>query len=243
MRFLRLLLCDIRYQFKYGFYLVYAVVSTIYIGILLMLPAEIRQQGAAIIIWSDPAALGFLFIGGIVLLEKGEGLHGYFAIAPIKVSEYVLAKALSLSVISTLAGLFIAAVGLGAAGGPGGEVSYSLLVIGLVAGSAVFTLFGLAVGSMARSVNHYLAISVPVMIVLIVPSVLAAFGVTHPLLEVLPATLLLRVLYYSVGLAVPFSGYLALAGLLLWLLPSFWLAWRRFALYLYPPAGSFRGGV
>jgi fluoroquinolone transport system permease protein len=220
-----------RYQFKYGFYFLYVIVSAAYIAILLMLPAEIRRQGTAVIIWSDPAALGFFFIGGILLLEKGEGLHSYFSIVPVTTGEYILAKVLSLSIISTLVGLAIASFALR------GQIDYLLLTLGLLAGSALFTLFGLAVGSMARSVNHYLALGVPVGIFLMSPSVVVVFGLTHPLLEVLPSTLLLRVLYISLGLAVPYSGLLAMVGLLTWLLPAYWLAKKRFILCLQRTGG------
>ena len=231
MRFWRVLSGDMRYQFKYGFYFLYLAISAFYIAVLLMLPPGIRQLGAALIVWSDPAALGFFFIGGIVLLEKGEGLQSYFSILPVTTGEYLWSKVVSLSIISTLAGLVIAAVGLR------GEVAYLFLVPGLLAGSALFTLFGLAVGSVARSLNHYMALGVPLGILLAGPSFLPVLGVSHPLLEVLPATLLLRALYVSAGLAVPYSEPLALAGLLLWLVPSFLLAQRSFTIYLQRTGG------
>lgn len=231
MRFWHVLSGDMRYQFKYGFYFLYAVISAVYIGILLMLPEGIRQTGAAFIIWSDPAALGFFFIGGIVLLERGEGLHGYFSIMPVTTGEYLWSKVFSLSVISTLTGLLIAFAGLK------GEVGYQFLVPGLLVGSALFTFFGLTVGSVARSVNHYMALSVPTGIVLMGPGILPILGITHPLLEVLPPTLLLRVLYASVGLAVPYPAFIALAGLFLWLIPSFLLAQKCYSIYLQRAGG------
>lgn len=231
MRFWRVLLGDIRYQFKYGFYSLYLVISAVYIGILVMLPSEVRQLGAALVLWSDPAALGFFFVGGIVLLERGEGLHSYFSITPVRIGEYLFSKITSLAVISASAGLLIAFVGLR------GEVHLAFLIPGLLAGSSVFTLFGLAVGSIAKSLNHYMALGVPVGVVLMGPSFLPLLGVTHPLLEVLPAAILLRVLYIAVGLEVPYHEGLALAGLLAWLVPSFWLARRSFSLYLQRTGG------
>ncbi len=231
MRFWRVLSGDMRYQFKYGFYFLYLVISAFYIAILLLLPPGVRQLGAALIIWSDPAALGFFFIGGIVLLEKGEGLHSYLSILPVRTGEYLWSKVVSLSIISTLAGLVIAVVGLR------GEVAYLFLVPGLLAGSAIFTLFGLAVGSVARSLNHYMALGVPLGVLLAGPSFLPVLGVSHPVLEVLPATLLLRALYAAAGLAVPYSKPLALAGLLLWLVPAYWLAQRSFTIYLQRTGG------
>ena len=231
MRFTQVFFGDVRYQLKYGFYLIYAVISAIYIGIIRILPVEIQQFGAAFIIWSDPAALGFFFIGGIVLLERGEGLHSYFSILPVTMSEYLWSKVVSLSVISTLTGLLIAAIGLS------GEVAYQFLIPGLLVGSILFTFFGLAVGFRARSVNHYMAMSVPMGVLLMGPSILTVIGVTNPILEVLPATLLLRILYASVGIAVPYPVLFAVVGLFVWLIPSFWLAQKSFYIYLQRSGG------
>ncbi|MEW5785403.1 MAG: ABC transporter [Bacillota bacterium] len=226
MRFARVLFTDMRYQFKYGFYFLYALVSMVYAAILLLIPEAVRREAAAVIIWSDPAALGFFFIGGMVLLEKGEGLHSYLSITPVTTRDYVAAKALSLSIIATLAGVAVAALGLG------GRVNYPLLAAALLAGAAIFTLFGLIVGVAARSVNHYLVLGIPAGIVLMGSSVAYLLGVNHPLLAAFPATLLLRLLSGAVGLAMPGSAAAAAAGLVLWLLPAFWLANKSFASYL-----------
>lgn len=80
MRALNIFLYDVRYQFKYGFYFLYTVVSIVYIVILLFIPEDFLRPIASIIILTDPAALGFFFIGGMVLLERGEGLHSYFSL-------------------------------------------------------------------------------------------------------------------------------------------------------------------
>ena len=225
MRFARILICDIRYQYKYGFYFLYTVIAAVYIGILLMLPQELQRPAAALIILSDPAALGFFFIGGMVLLEKGEGLHSYFSILPASAGEYVLAKALSLSLISTAVGVVIAAVTLE-------QVNYLLFIVGLLIGSAVFTLLGLMTGTFARSVNHYFVIGFFVGMVLMTPAVLTLFGVTHPIFEISPAALLLRLLYAAVGLDVPYNVYIGTAGLGIWLLFIYRLTVRRFSSYL-----------
>lgn len=230
MRTLRLFGCDLRYQFKYGFFFLYALMTVIYVAIISLLPMEWRQLGAALVILTDPATLGFMFIGGILLLEKGEGLHGYLAILPVRISEYVAAKSLSLATISTLAGLLIARLSLP------GAVDLPLLAVSLLVGSAVFTLAGLAVGALARSVNHYLVISLPVELMLMAPPLLIAFRITSPLLEVFPGTMLLRALAAAVGLEVPYPPAFAVLGLLPWLALTFWSAGQMLQRSL--PGGS-----
>lgn len=218
MRLLRALFCDIQYQFKYGFYFLYVAMSAIYIGILSIIPADWRQLGSALILLTDPATLGFMFIGGILLLEKGEGLHSYLSILPLRVSEYIWAKVFSLALVSTLAGCAIAAIGLP------GPVNLSLLAASLFFGSGVFTLTGLAVGACARTVNHYLVISLPVETLLMTPPLLVIFGITRPWLEIFPGTLLLRALSAAVGVAVPYAPIVAVIGLFPWLALAFWPA-------------------
>ncbi|UNC92004.1 fluoroquinolone export ABC transporter permease subunit [Candidatus Contubernalis alkaliaceticus] len=224
-------ICDIRYQYKYGFYFLYAVIAAAYIGILFILPEEWLRPAAALIILSDPAALGFFFIGGIVLLEKGEGLHSYFSILPAAAGEYVMAKALSLSLISTLVGTVIAAASLGS------QVNYLILVVGLLTGSAVFTMFGLMVGTMARSVNHYFVIGLIVGTIIMLPAILTLSDITHPFFEIFPAALLLRLLYGAVGLGLPYNVNFAVIGLIIWVLLIYRLAARRFSLYLMEAGG------
>lgn len=232
MRLLRLFGCDLRYQFKYGFYFLYAAMTAVYIGILSLLPADWRQMGAALIILTDPATLGFMFIGGILLLEKGEGLHAYLSVLPTGVGEYIAAKVLSLAVISTLAGLVIALLGLP------GTVNLPLLCASLLLGSATCTLAGLAVGALAHSVNHYLVISMPIELLLMAPPLLVVFGITHPLLEFLPGTMMLRALSAAVGLPVPYLPLLAVIGLVPWLVLLFWPAWWLFRRSLQSGGGG-----
>jgi len=112
------------------------------------------------------------------------------------------------------------------------EVNYGLLTVGVFAGAVFFTLFGLTVGTVSRSINHYFVIGVPVGIVLMAPAFLVFVEVNSFLAEMLPAVLLLRVLYSALGLEVPYwAGYAAL-GLILWCIPAYLLASRAFTKYM-----------
>jgi|SRR5690554_5095 len=231
MRALRVFICDVRYQIKYGFYFLYTVIAAVYICILLFLPASVLRPAAALIILTDPAALGFFFVGGMVLLERGEGLHAYYSILPVPVSEYIFAKTMSLSLISTLVGMLIAGFALGS------QVNYILLFFGLFLGASVFTMLGLVVGTVARSVNHYFVIGVPVGVLLMLPAFITYLDIYHFSIEILPATLLLRVLNGALGLPLPHHPLFSLAGLLLWFIPAFALANSYFAKYIRKVGG------
>ena len=193
MRFLATLKNDIRYQINYGFYFLYAFFSAIYIGILFIVPPEYKQIAASIIILSDPAMLGCFFIGAIWLLEKNEGLHSYWGISPMRPIEYILSKAVSLALISTIAAVVIALIGLRS------DVNYIVLVLSTFVGSMIFTAIGMIVATYARSVNQYILFITPIATIITTPPILVAFNITHPAFEISPGTALWRFIMYSVG--------------------------------------------
>lgn len=195
MRYLTALVNDIRYQVKYGFHFLYAFISVIYVVILLICPSEYRKIVASVIILTDPAMLGAFFIGGIWLLEKGEGLHSFWVISPLKPAEYVLSKAVSLAIISTLAANAIAFAGLRE------NVNYLLLSFGIFIGAMTFTLIGLLLASYACSVNHYMLIATLPLTVLLTPPIIAAFSISVPLLDLTPGMALWRIISHSIGLS------------------------------------------
>ncbi|MCL1792531.1 MAG: ABC transporter [Oscillospiraceae bacterium] len=210
MRFLSALTNDMRYQFKYGFYFLYSFISAIYVAALLICPAEYKKTAASIIILTDPAMLGTFFIGGIWLLEKNEGLHGFWGISPLRPMEYIISKAMSLSIVSTIASGLIILFGLRE------KMNYPALLASVFAGSMVFTVIGLIIATYARSVNHYILIASLPAVFLTIPPILAAFGISYPFLDILPGTALWRMIAYSMDISnTPLFG--------LWFFLIFWL--------------------
>lgn len=188
MRLLHVLKNDIRYQARYGFYFIYLLLTIVYILILNQIndPA-IKSLAGTLIILSDPAVLGYFFIGGIWLLEKEEGLHSYAAIAPMKTSEYVLCKIISLGIVSTCSATLIAGITM-----PWVNL---LSLVGIVfLSSCFFTLIGLLLATFAKTVNGYLMISVPPALLLLTPSVLSVFGIHLPFASVIPGTLVFNLI-------------------------------------------------
>ena len=231
MRFLSAIVNDMRFQAKYGFYLIYALISALYIAALLFCPLAYRKMAASVIILTDPAMLGVFFIGGIWLLEKREGLHGFWLISPLRPMEYILPKAISLGIISTLAAGLIATLGLQ------GAVRYPLLFAGVFFGSMVFTIIGLLLATYARSVNQYMVIVTPPIVLLTVPAVLAAFGISCPFFEVLPCTAMWRLI--AVSLDIDATSTLRLCAVLaLWLGAVLYMANKRI-----PAAMQISGGL
>ncbi len=198
MRLRSLVLWDIRFQARYGFYFLYAVLTAIYVAVLSAVPEGWREKAAAILIFSDPASMGLFFMGAIVLLEKSQRTPWALAVSPVRAAEYIAAKVMSLSAISLVAAAVLtAAAGVGAGVGAGvnagdyggvGAVAYGIadscmVLLGTVLSSAVFTLLGIIIATRISSLNQFILWTVPVELVCFVPAILHLFRVGSPLAD------------------------------------------------------------
>ena len=162
-RILNSIKADIKFQLKHGFYAVYTVLSIIYIIVLSFIPPPAKRYVLPILIYTDPAGLGLFFIGGMVLLEKEQGILALLYITPLKVYEYTISKILTLGVISTLAGTAISLAS------PDVMCNYFLLLSGTFLSSVFYTLIGFLVASQSKSVNAYLVKMIPAMLGVVLP--------------------------------------------------------------------------
>lgn len=170
MRLGHLLWWDIRFQVKYGFYFLYAVLTAIYLVILAVLPDSWRDNAAAIVIFSDPAAMGLFFMGAIVLLEKSRRTPCAIAVSPVQGTEYVAAKVVSLSGISLVVAAILAV--------SAGVEKLPLVLAGTALSSVIFTLLGIVIATRIASLNQFLIATVPMEILCFVPALLHLFKVT-----------------------------------------------------------------
>ena len=158
----------------------------------MFIPSSVREKVTAILIFTDPAALGLFFMEAMILLEKSECVLASLAVSPIKIWEYIASKVLSLSVISTATATIISAV-------------YNIhilpfVVAGVFLGSVLFSLLGIIIGTKAKSLNQFLVLTVPVTIVIILPALAETFGVSCPLFWINPGNAVLRLIEGDVNL-------------------------------------------
>ncbi|MCE0584928.1 ABC transporter permease, partial [Clostridioides difficile] len=138
--------------------------SIIYICIINVFPTFMREKIAIIMIYSDPAAMGLFFMGAIVLLEKSQRVLNSLAVSPVKVSEYILSKVISLGVISSIVAMFIAiTLNLD---------NIIISTIGTFFSSIIFSLLGLIIASKASSLNQFIVLSIPIEIICFIPPIL-----------------------------------------------------------------------
>lgn len=172
---------DLRLQFRHGFYYVYGIISVLYIVGLRLSPQAIRELLLPVLIFSDPGMLGFYFIAALVLFEKDARSLQAVSVTPLRPSEYLLAKAISLSTLAVLASTAVAGLGWG--------LSPRLLLLVPVVGvcGALVVFAGFAVVVRHNTFSLFLLQSIPVLGVLGIP-ILGILGlVQSPLFYLFPS--------------------------------------------------------
>lgn len=213
MKIRALLAGDIRFQFKYGFYLLYLLFTVIYVSLLHLLPGAWKEPAAVLMIFSDPAAMGLYFMGAIVLFEKSERVLSSLAVSPIKPTEYVAAKLLSIALIAVLVAL---GIGLG-----GGVLSAPFsFVTGVFLGSCLFSSVGIILAANIASLNQFIVATIPAELVMNLPALVYLFGWRPAWLLVHPGVCMIELLENG-ALSLPAAGILTF-----WALLAAWLAVR-----------------
>jgi len=207
MRLWQAIKADMLFQYKQGFYFVYVFVAVMYLVLLAFLPPDIFRVAAPLVVFSDPSVLGLFFIGGIILLEKGQGVLMVVVVSPLKTVEYVLAKVVSLGFLSVLAAAAITFFS-------GYEqVNWFLLVASTLLTSAVFTFSGIMINAGCNTVNQYLLKTIPWMLLLTLPCIsLLGFPGSY-LFTIVPSVAALK-LMLGAFLGI---GWLETAGLIIYL--------------------------
>ena len=167
MRLGRLICGDIHFQWKYGFYFIYFILTVLYVCGIAALTGHWKTDIASIMIYSDPAAMGLFFMGAIVLLEKSQKVLNAMVVSPVKVSEYILSKTVALIAISTVIALILGFVS--------GSNQLLSIAVGTALTSAVFTMLGIIAATKISNLNQFLIVIMPIEIVCFVPPIAGLF--------------------------------------------------------------------
>ncbi|WP_042220814.1 fluoroquinolone export ABC transporter permease subunit [Oceanobacillus manasiensis] len=221
MRFHTAFFYDIKIQIRHGLYAVYILVSLFYIIALYQIPEQYREMVGVFITFSDPGVLGFFFIGGLVLLERNQNILDNLFITPYKVEEYILSKALSLTVLSIISSY---AIHISVFGFSFGMI---LFLIGVFLTSMFFTIFGLGVAVRSHTLNGFFLLSSSYSLIFCLP-LLELVGIDYSLFMLLPtkgALLLISTAFSPINML---EMIYAIGILLFWSLVAFWWARRSF---------------
>jgi len=192
MRIAPLIKQDIKYQFRNGIHLIYAILTVFYIIILRLIPEVPRQYAGIFMLFTDTGVIGFFFIGALVMMERNEQIFEALFITPVKINEYILSKVISLSALSFVCSVVIyTASAHVTAGGLAAMISAVLL------SSVLFTILGIGFSVIAPSLNHYFMYSM-VLVLFLIPAIIEYIGLfSTPLIYLLPTAGPLYMISYS----------------------------------------------
>jgi len=195
-RVLNALKADILFQFKQGFYVIYIVITVLYLIILNQLDPSIVKYILPILIYIDPSILGLFFIGGILLLEKEQGILSLIYVTPLKIGEFVASKLISLCLISLVATLTLTFVSFQ------DNTNFLYLIIGVLLTSFIYTLVGFTIATKSKSVNDFFVKMIPMMIVFIIPCIIMFIFPDIIWLNLFPSVSTLKIVwgaYHGIG--------------------------------------------
>jgi len=155
---------DFKFQYREGFFFIYLAICIIYFVILSVLPSESLPIVLPGIIYSDPAGLGLFFIGGIIMLERRQGIINYLMVTPLLVKEYIYSKVITLSALAVIVSLVITYFS-----SLKEPVNYFALMTSTFFAANFFTMVGILIAINCSSLNEYFIKIIPWMILLSLP--------------------------------------------------------------------------
>lgn len=143
---------DVTLQIRGHLYTATFFVVAFLCAVALLVPWEpLPVELTVVLIFADPAVMGLSFVGGFVLMERGQNTLAALAVTPLPGRIYVLAKIVSFTLLGAVAGIVVAWVATG------GRFDVAKLLLALLLSNAVAVLVGFALVARAASVNRFLA--------------------------------------------------------------------------------------
>lgn len=213
---------DLLLQLRYQIITVAIVITVAYTLVFKLLAKDGFDAVLVVLIFSDPVMIGFIFIGAMVLFEKGSGTIDALIVTPLRKTEYLFSKVISLGLIATVCSLFMAIAG------HGWRFNYFLFIYGTAFTSSIFTLIGFIGVSRVKSMNQFVII-IPFFLIPFVLPLLNFFSLTNSwILYLIPTQAFLDLLWASFHAVPPGRIIFALIYLPIWLGIVYYFALRAF---------------
>jgi fluoroquinolone transport system permease protein len=219
-RLLRTIVWDLLLQFRYQIITVAVIITAAYTLVFKLLAKDGFDEVLVVIIFSDPVMIGFIFIGALVLFEKGSGTIDALIVTPLRKTEYLISKVVSLGLIATVCSLVMVIAG------HGWRVNYLFFIYGVAFTSCIFTLIGFIGVSRVKSMNQFVII-IPVFLIPFVLPLLNFFNLTSSwILYIIPTQAFLDLLWAAMHGLPPGRIVLAMVYLPIWLGLAYYFALR-----------------
>ena len=174
--------------------------------------------------------LGFLFVGVMILFEKDSNTLQAIIINPLKNWQYIWAKAISLTFISTLVGLIMLYAGYS------GKIQPLYMLIALSFTSILFVFFGVIGVVRVRTFIQYMII-IPMFLMPMIIPLLDFFRVyTAKWMYLIPSHASLILMKASIQSQPAGDIIYAIFYLLLWIIVAYKIAQASFVKYIVEKA-------
>lgn len=191
-RLASLVVHDARLQKRYGIYYAYGFVLVVYLAILVWAGPWLPEWAVAVAIFTDPSALGFFFLGGLMMLERGESTRMALAVTPVSAGGYLFAKTVTLTLLAmvavTVIWLFLHR-----------QANWPILMAAVALTSVQYIGIGVPIALRFRTVTGYLIGSSGFLTPVIAPGFLALIDPTPPWLLLVPAVSQLKLMLVALG--------------------------------------------
>lgn len=167
-----LIVQELRFQFRHGFGLAYFFIILVYLGGLHLLPPVLLPVVLALLILTDPMSVGLIFVGGVIQLENAMQLVPALFVTPLSPARFLANRATAFSLLggAIALALLVLAPESGFSRAPFSPAATAVLLTLLMAlSSTVLTLLGAAAGYLATSINGFILLIVPLLLLTALP--------------------------------------------------------------------------
>lgn len=232
-RFASAVRLDLRLQWRYGLYYAAAFVALFWIAMIYPLPAAASKIATPLVVFAELSIIGYYFIAGMVLFERGERTLYAVVSTPLRFWEYLGSKLATLTGMAVAASLTVVVTARGTGFDP------ALLIPGVVLVSLISLLAGFITVLPFDSVTRYLLPSQLPLSALSLPLLPFLDVWTSPIFYLIPTHGSLLLLGGAFGTASLAAWQIAYAVLyqLLWVSGLSLLARRAFVRYAVQRGG------
>ena len=189
------------------------------------------------LLFFDPAVIGFIFVGALVLFEKSENVLQALVITPMRIDEYLQTKIVTLTILSLVSGSLF--MGLMIVFNET-EANIGYMVLGIVLTSVMLILLGFIIVSRINSVNGYLLGIMIGFLVLSFPPLLHIFGLYESLVFYIWPTMASFIIFENVFTSVGYETWEIAYGLMyqiVWIGVLYYYAKKSFFEYIIVRGG------
>jgi fluoroquinolone transport system permease protein len=155
--------CDVRLQFRNGFYYATVFMLVFWTVFVKLLPTVNWGLVMPALMLGNLLVTTFYFVGGLVLLEKTESTLEAQVVTPLRTWEYLASKVVTLTALTLVESALFVLIAIG--------TSFSVLplIIGVVSACVIYTLIGFVAVARYDSISEYLFPSCVYLVILCIP--------------------------------------------------------------------------